>query len=242
MTRRLDYDQLADEYARHRKAVHEVVRKLVAGARIGSSSCVLEVGCGTGNYISAIHKLTGCSAFGCDPSGEMLVEAGKSGQPVQVREGRGEALPFPAAAFDFIFSVDVIHHIQDHQRYFHEASRVLSQNGKICTVTESSYQIRHRRPFAVYFPETVVVDLRRYPSISELTRMMQAAGFARVHRQIIHTNFDFTDIQDFRARAYSCLHLISSEGFKKGIQQMEKDLETGPLQFNSQYLLLWGNR
>ncbi len=242
MARHLDYDQLAEEYARHRKATLEVVRRLVAGARIRQSSLVLEVGCGTGNYISAIQMLTGCSAFGCDPSGEMLSEAGRSGQPIQIREGRGESLPFPAAAFDFIFSVDVIHHMHDHQRYFHEASRVLGVKGKICTVTESGYQIRRRRPFATYFPETVVVDLRRYPPISELTRMMHAAGFASVRCEIIRTNFEFTDIQDFRDQAYSCLHLISTQGFQKGIRQMEQDLKAGPLHFISQYLLLWGTK
>ncbi len=238
----MDYNFLADEYARHRKVTPEVVRRLVSGGKINHASHVLEVGCGTGNYISAIQNLTGCIACGCDPSSQMLAEAARCGSPVQVREGRGESLPYPNAAFDFIFSIDVIHHMEDHQRYFLEASRVLCETGMICTVTESSRQIRNRRPFAEYFPETVAVDLRRYPRIAELKRMMQNAGFASIQPAIVRTNFDITDIQDFRHQAYSCLHLISPDGFQKGLRQMELDLEDGPLYFISQYLLLWGKK
>lgn len=242
MTIPIDYNQLATEYARHRTVTPEVVSRLIAAGGVNHSSRVLEVGCGTGNYISAIQKLIDCDACGCDPSTEMLSVAGRRSPGIPFLEGRGESLPYPNASFDLVFSVDVIHHMEQPARYFIEASRVLCEKGKICTVTESSYQIRCRRPFAVYFPETVAVDLRRYPRITELKRMMQNAGLVSCHSEIVRTHFEITDIQDFRDQAYSCLHLISPEGFQKGLRQMELDSEGSPLKFVSQYLLLWGRR
>ncbi len=38
-----------------------------------------------------------------------------------------------------------------------------------------------------------------------------------------HLDYDRLADEYARHRAFSCLHLISTEGFQKGIQQMERD-------------------
>src|SRR5512146_1409938 len=108
MTNKIDYNPLAAEYAQHRRINPDVVRRLITRGKINGSSRVLEVGCGTGNYIAAIQMLTGCQAYGCDPSRQMLAEAGRRGQLIELKEGRAESLPYPEASFDMIFSIDVI--------------------------------------------------------------------------------------------------------------------------------------
>ena len=67
----LDYDAaaIAAEYARHRQVHPGVLCDLMETSGLGSGSRVLEVGCGTGNYIKALARLTGCQAHGIDPSG-----------------------------------------------------------------------------------------------------------------------------------------------------------------------------
>jgi len=201
---------------------------------------VLEVGCGTGNYLIAIRELVGCSCWGIDPSMEMLAQArARSGQ-VQLLQGKAEQLAFPDGQFDFVFSVNVIHHVGDRGRSFREAWRMLRHGGRTCTATDSEQDIRRRRPLAVYFPETVEVDLARYPRIQELRAGMQEAGFAHVAEEMVEFAYEIRDIGSFRDKAFSCLRLIPDEAFRRGIERMEKDLLTGPIVGVSRYTLVWG--
>src|ERR1700730_11782559 len=77
--RMVNYETIAGEYARHRQVNPEVLRSLVEKTGITSSSTVLEVGCGTGNYIAVLERAIGCACWGIDPSANMLATAsGKS--------------------------------------------------------------------------------------------------------------------------------------------------------------------
>ena len=52
----VNYETIAKEYARHRQINPEVLRSLIETTSISSSSNILEVGCGTGNYITALER------------------------------------------------------------------------------------------------------------------------------------------------------------------------------------------
>lgn len=238
----IDYNPIALEYAQNRRVNPKVIERLIADGKVCTSSRVLEVGCGTGNYLTAIEKTAHCFCWGCDPSSQMLSEASKQSRSLQLQQGRAEKLNYPDAYFDLVFTVDVIHHVSDQPCYFQEVLRVLKPGGRICTVTESEQAIRSRRPFAEYFPETVSVDLQRYPSITALQKMMIQSGFASTTKESIELVYERTDIQDFRDKAYSCLHLISEEAFTKGMERMEEDIKKNSISFISNYLLLWGSK
>lgn len=234
----INYDQIAPEYAQHRRVHPEVLRFLAS--RLGPSSRVLEVGCGSGNYVSALADFVGCSCCGIDPSTEMLAKAREQSERVRFKTGGAERLDFPAESFDLVFSVDVIHHVQDRSAFFREAWRVLNDGAQIWTATDSEEIIRSRQPLATYFPETVDVDLARYPSIAELRQLMEDAGFRRIEEVAVEHGCQLTDISAYRDKAFSCLHLISADAYARGIQSMEQDLKSGPLQGNSRYCLVGG--
>jgi ubiquinone/menaquinone biosynthesis C-methylase UbiE len=219
-----------------------VLEALVTTSGVGAGSRVLEVGCGTGNYITAVQQGTGSSCWGIDPAEQMLSMAGEASGKVVLQRGGAEKLDFPDGFFDLVFSVDVIHHVGDRTAYFREAHRVLKPRGRVCTVTDSEWIIRHRQPLATYFPETVEADLERYPRIAELRQVMEQAGFGGIAEDTVEIRYDLVDAQPYRDRAFSCLRLISDEAFHRGMQRMERDLRTGPVQCVPRYLLLWGTK
>ena len=236
----IDYDQIASEYARHRKVHPKVLRSLLSTSKVGGASKVLEVGCGIGNYIIALEALAGCSCWGIDPSEQMLSRARERSRKINFQLGKAERLDFSPDFFDLVFSVDVIHHVGNRLAYLREAYRVLGAGGKLCTVTDSEWIIRHRQPLAVYFPETVEIELGRYPRIAELGEIMERVGFGEIAEGTVEFAYQLTDIQAYRDKAFSSLLLIPEAAFQRGIKRMEQDLCTGPIQCVSRYLLLWG--
>jgi ubiquinone/menaquinone biosynthesis C-methylase UbiE len=238
----LDYDALAQDYAQHRAVHPGVLKHLIRTANLTSTSRVLDVGCGPGNYLLALQKATGCSCWGVEPSPQMLAQARQRARTARLQRGWAEQLDHPAGTFDLVFSVDVIHHVGDPPAYYRQAHRVLKEGGQVCTVTDSEDLIRRRQPLSVYFPETIDVDLRRYPPISGLRAIMVDARFHDLREAVAEFPYALTSLQSYRDRAFSCLHLIPPHAFQRGIQHMERDLRAGPIPCVARYLLLWGTR
>jgi len=218
------------------------LKKLISISGVGKSSRAIEIGCGTGNYIAALEERTGCACWGIDPSEQMLSRAKGRYRKINFQSGEAKQLNFPDGFYDLVFSVDVIHYLDNRPMFFGEANRTLKQGGRICTVTDSAWIIRHRQPLAVYFPETVEVELDRYPGIAELGDEMIQTGFEDVTESTVEFRYRISDIQAYREKAFSALRLISNDAFARGIKGMERDLTTGPIQCVSRYLLLWGTK
>jgi ubiquinone/menaquinone biosynthesis C-methylase UbiE len=192
--------------------------------------------------VRALHAQVGCPTWGIDPSFEMLGQARSRDPETVLRVARAEALPYATACFDLCFSVDVIHHVADRTAYIREAHRVLAHGGWMCTATDSAWIIRHRAPLSTYFPETVPLELARYPRIDALQEMMAAAGFGQLETRTVSYAYETSSIDVYRARAFSALHLISDEAFARGLARMAHDLAQGPIACVARYALLWGRK
>lgn len=238
----IDYQRLADDYATHRAIHPGVLRTLIQRPNLGSTSRVVEAGCGTGNYLRALHSATGCAATGFDPSSAMLNVARSRSPELVWIEARGEAIPLPDASADLVYSVDVIHHVVDRAAYFAEVARVLVPGGLVCTATDSEDDIARRRPLSSHFPETVPIELKRYPSIPTLRAEMKDAGFSDLEETHVELAYDLTEIAGYRDKAYSSLHLITPVAHAAGITRLEEELQRGPIPALSLYTLLWGVR
>jgi SAM-dependent methyltransferase len=237
---KIDYAALADDYARHRSVHPEVLWRLVDG--LDPAARVLEVGCGTGNYVREIQRLVGCECTGIDPSTQMLDKLRARGGQVRVLECAAERLGLASDTFDLAFSVDVVHHIGDRMSAFREAFRVLRAGGRICSVTDSEWIIRHREPLSRYFPETVDVDLERYPTIEAMRLEMTSAGFESIREELVEHDYDLHEPDAYQNKAFSSLVLLEQEVFQRGLARLEADLRRGPVRCNSRYLLLWGSK
>jgi ubiquinone/menaquinone biosynthesis C-methylase UbiE len=235
----IDYDGRAAEFARHRRVHPGVLQRLLGSGLFGPETRVLDVGCGTGNYAAALTAATSCRISGVDPSRRMLDSAREAAQWDSLQQSSAESLPLTDKAFDVVMSTDVIHHVRDRHAYFREAARVLRPGGQFVTVTDSHDDIPRRRPLASHFPETVPIELERYPSVPRLVEEMADAGF--VAPQILQASRDYEldDIQAYRDRAFSSLLLIGEEAFRRGISRLQADLARGPIPCVSLYTMVW---
>jgi ubiquinone/menaquinone biosynthesis C-methylase UbiE len=219
-----------------------VVEELIAGGRLNARSRVLDVGCGTGNYAAALSERVGCRVSGVEPSAQMRARARNAVSWETLAEGRGEDIPFPDASFDLVFSTDVIHHVGDRPAYFREATRVLRPGGQIATATDSHDDIPKRRPLSSHFPETVLVEQRRYPGVPRLLDEMAGAGFVDPRLVQVSHNYQLTDLQAYRDKVFSSLHVIDEEAFARGIARLEADLASGPIPCVSLYTVIWATK
>jgi ubiquinone/menaquinone biosynthesis C-methylase UbiE len=234
-----DYNHLAQDYAAHRRPEPTVIAALIASGDVGPATRVLEVGCGTGNYIGAIATETGCSANGVDVSTEMLAFARQRCPGVTLRECPAERIELPGEKLDFVYSVDAIHHFASTRDFFREAARLLAPGGRIASVTHSAALLRVEGVLARYFPETIEANIARYPPLGQLTDEMAAAGFTEIEESVV----EFSVVSDgsvYANRADSTLHLISDEAYERGMARLNDDLAEGPVEGMRRYLLITG--
>jgi ubiquinone/menaquinone biosynthesis C-methylase UbiE len=237
----MTYDQqIASDYARLRNVHSPLLEALISGAGIHAGSKVLELGCGTGNYISAIGSRTGCSAWGVEPSAAMLGEARSQQPQVTWICAPAENPGLTDARFDFVFNVDAVHHFQDRARVFSGIARLLLTKGSVCTATDSEEIIQSRAPLSIYWPETI--ELARYPRINALESELQAAGFVNLRREEVSATGLLTGSTPYRSKVFSALRLLPEPTFERGLRRLEADLAKGPVPSVSRYLLLWAKR
>ena len=238
----IKYDAIAEDYARYRVSDSDVVEKLVLKSGISSSSKILEIGCGTGNYVAELQKRLGCLCWAVDPSPEMIRRAKAHNGRVSFSVGLAEDLALKDDFFDFTFSVDVIHHIVHRAKYYREAYRILKPQGLLATVTDSENTIRRRMPLAFYFPGTIEHELKRYPTSTQLKRFAEEAGFKSIAEEIAETPFTLNEAEKYEKKVFSCLRLISEEAFEAGIARMKRDLELGPISCVSRNYVVWDKK
>jgi 2-polyprenyl-3-methyl-5-hydroxy-6-metoxy-1,4-benzoquinol methylase len=97
---------------------------------------LLEAGTGRGHLAVNLARL-GYRLVSFDFSAEQLefarqnLEANNLAQLVELRQEDGEKLSFPDGSFEVIFSVNMIHHLQNAFRVIDELNRVLAPGGKL---------------------------------------------------------------------------------------------------------------
>ncbi len=238
----VNYDGLAREYAQHRGPLPVVTQALIEGGSLTRDSRVLELGCGTGNYVLALQDAAGCACWGIDRSEEMLAHARARAGDVAFALGDATHLGFADNSFDLVFSVDVIHHIEAKADFYKEAYRLLVPGGRLCTMTDSEELIRNSMVLSRYFPETVPVNIARYPTVNEHREWMTRAGFREFSEAVVSHPVTVTDSGCYASKANSTLHMIPAHAFEHGLMRLERDLAAGPVTGLRRYLGLWGTK
>ena len=102
--------------SQHLRLHQNVLKEL--GYQLEPGSTVLDFGCGAGEMVAEYRK-EGYEAFGCD----IKLEADESF--LRRIEEAPYRIPFADHSFDFVFSDQVLEHVQDHHAAFSEICRVM---------------------------------------------------------------------------------------------------------------------
>lgn len=223
MGKPMNYAGVAATYANQRWALHWKLQPLLdAVDHVSSPSVIVDIGCGTGDYLLALYQRHPKHRYwGLDISPEMLKQA-RSRCPWATLEvaNADNHLPGDAGSVDLVYSLDVLHHLKDYRRFFTECARLLRAGRTLIAITDSEKDI-HGRTLAEFFPETVPINLNRYPRIAELEAFAVEAGLQLVSRQTARGYIDLDDrfIQTLAEKALSELRLIPDEFHEVGMER-----------------------
>ena len=222
----MNYDSFAASYAHTRWALPWILSPLSSAiSNLREGAIIVDIGCGTGDYIAALSKKYGNRRFfGLDLSNEMLDIARTRCEDAEFQSGNAdEQFPYPDDFADMLYCVDVIHHLTDLTTFFGESFRVLKSSGMLVIVTDSEEDIRGRS-LSECFPEVLNVELARYPRIKELMHIASNVGFKRPRCEETsgHIEIDEELISKLDNKCSSALRLISDEAHRAGMERARR--------------------
>lgn len=110
---------------------------LIGDAGLDRSSCVLDVGCGCGNFLIEVAKRVGCRGEGLDLSAERIgfaqasldAEKRQHDLGIEFRVGSATRMPYGDGTFSHVVSQDALCLVPDKPRTHTEMFRVLRPGG-----------------------------------------------------------------------------------------------------------------
>lgn len=239
----LNYDSIAPRYDRRYQdndysGVEEALIGFVGPHLTGR---VLEVGCGTGHWLRLLDE-SGTRVAGVDVSENMLAYARDQAPGALLIRGRAEHLPCANDTFERVFCINAFHHFQDKVGFLAEARRVLGRGGQMMSVGLDPHTGLDCWYLYEYFEPLLEIDRARYPGSSEIRQSMRALEFSNVHtREIQHLPVQLSAREAIeRGRldkdATSQLAILTDEEYRRGIDRIRADLESGEDRGESLYL------
>ncbi len=231
MTQNMDYRNAAGTYDRRYDGIsfHGIEHVLLTFTGNNSVSRVLEVGCGTGHWLSVLEG-HGHQVSGMDPSPEMLLQARNRVTSEDLKQGSADKIPWGNDTFDQLFCINAVHHFEGKSRFLLEACRVLHPDGGLLVVGLDPHKGLDQWFVYDYFDGVLENDLQRYLSTSELEKLMGEAGFSGCHTvEAQHMSMHFPArkaIEDglLDKTIVSQLGILPQADFDRGIQRIWKDI------------------
>jgi SAM-dependent methyltransferase len=176
----VNYDQIAPHYdARYSANTLPGIAGLLTQTAVqAGAGPALEVGCGTGHWLSVLAPHTQ-RVVGLDFSTGMLAHARQAAPAAGLAQGQAGQLPFASASFDLLLCVNALHHFPDPRAFVAESLRVLRPGGAWVNAGMDPHAGRDRWYLYDNFPGTLAADQRRFPSAGTLIDWVKAAGFER---------------------------------------------------------------
>ncbi len=186
------FHRQAGEYDQHAVVQKRVVANLT---RLVQSHCdaapgsALDIGCGTGAMLAALHGLYPPARLcGLDLAFNMaLRSAQRLGPDALLVNGDAESLPFASACFDLVVSASTLQWVQRLDSCFRECQRVLVPGGLFCAAffggkTLWELQESYREALAERFSRDDCRGgrLQRFRGATDVRQALEGLGFDQV--------------------------------------------------------------
>lgn len=236
------YDQLGIGYNQTRAADPYLTAQLFKHLDPQEGAIYLDIGCGTGNYTSALQE-KGLQLIGIDPSERMLEQARAKNAAVDWRLGTAEQTGLETASVDGIVGSLTLHHWTDINAAFKELRRVVKPGGKLVLFLFApeqveGYWLNH------YFPVMMAGSIQQTPILEAVEAALTAANFS-IDAKIPY--FIQAGLQDhilycgkenpayyfdpaIRRGISSFADLANADEVTAGLANLKKDMETGAVQ------------
>ena len=187
---------------------------------------ILDVGCGTGRFSTALSNRFGARVYALDPSRKMLSIARSRISPgVSLIAGDAERLPVRSSSMDIIFLSMVFHHIRNRPVACDEFARILQPGGTLVVRTATKETLRTYL-WLTFFPAAQAIEYARVPSRASLVNTVSQAGFRLAADEVVTQRRYAKNLLEYRrqigVRALSSLKEISDEEFGAGLRAMDE--------------------
>lgn len=205
---------------------------LIEQARQAGPTRLLEVGCGTGHWLTCL-RAEGHTVVGCDYSWGMLQENTRKELPRHMLV-RGDAghLAFADGVFEMVLCLNALHHFRDKRRFLAETRRVLAPNGSLVLIGMNPRDCAERWYVYDYFDGVWDWDLARFPAWDQVETWMTESDFTHIERRIVEQFGDvYADDKVFddpflRKENCSQLAWLTDEAYQHGLRRMRQAIAT----------------
>jgi SAM-dependent methyltransferase len=225
-----DYNRVSKIYDERYKTskLPGIVSKLLSFTDTKDSKKILEIGCGTGYWLSNIDSKN--KLFGLDLSIGMLKKAAAN-KGLNLLCGDANKLPVKEAKFDIVFSINAMHHFPNPKAFILDSIKLVKTGGKFCVFATNPVATENEWYIFKYFESTYEKDRKRFPEIDEIVKWVEEAGYKNIkkeHADIVINKKNNEEIFDdtFLVKdATSQLADISLEEYNFGINLMKNEIE-----------------
>lgn len=130
---RTEFSRAASGFSRRTKGRFDDM-DVVTFARFLPGETVVEVGAGTGNFLSLFKGAS--RLLGIDVVPEMLAQARADYPDVLAVAGDGLSLPLPSDSVDLVASAQMLHHVHKPLRILKEMKRVMRASGRLLVIDQ----------------------------------------------------------------------------------------------------------
>lgn len=235
------YDFIGIDYNLTRKADPYLVERLHYELKPKPDGIYLDIGCGTGNYTSALFE-KGIQFIGVEPSDKMLSNAKTSNQNIQWLKGSAEDIPLKRESIDGCIASLTIHHWDSLSEGFKDIYRVLKPKSRLAIFTSTpkqmkGYWLNH------YFPKMMQDSMAQMPPYEIIEENLLKNGFKIAELEPYFVKPDLQDLFLYAGKERPELYLndqvrhgISSfsslankQEVETGLQQLKNDIENGTI-------------